>query len=268
MDLCGFCSVLDRLHGSMSVVRGATGIFVSPELSSVRDYVITHSVRSMYVVCVCMYMVICKIDHCIHIHWCIVVGLGHNDPWVESHMWRQQRSCRGQWPLVQVFGKKDQCIHILWCIFKSNITMIAKVCARENMRDSWFENRLVFWGAKSFCLIIFPGVKCFFPIENFHFSRPRTNFRHFQKWKEKKKKKKVLTFFYTFSYFHFQFSTFPFTIFLLFFWSFHPFPFFPCLFFPIRQQKFPGQKSLGGGGQGALCPPPVTPLSVVGMLQF
>ena len=25
--------------------------FVSPELSSVRDYVITHSVRSMYIVC-------------------------------------------------------------------------------------------------------------------------------------------------------------------------------------------------------------------------
>ena len=40
---------------------------VSPELSSVRDYVITHSVRSMYV-CVCMYVVFCKIDHCIHIH--------------------------------------------------------------------------------------------------------------------------------------------------------------------------------------------------------
>ena len=89
-------------------------IFVSPELSSVRDYVITHSVRSMYVG---------KIDHCIHIHWCIVMGLGHNDPWVESHMWPQQtwgqRSSRGQWPLVQVFGKKGQCIHILWCIFKT-----------------------------------------------------------------------------------------------------------------------------------------------------
>ena len=42
-------------------------IFVSPELSSVRDYVITHSVLSMYV-CVCMYVVFCKIDHCIHIH--------------------------------------------------------------------------------------------------------------------------------------------------------------------------------------------------------
>ena len=75
------------------------------------------------------------------------MGLGHNDPWVESHMWPQQtcrqRSCRGQWPLVQVFGKKDQCIHILWCIFKSNITMIAKVCDRESRRDSWFENCLV-----------------------------------------------------------------------------------------------------------------------------
>ena len=89
----------------------------------------------------CMYVVFCKIDHCIHIHWCIVMGLGHNDPWVE---WPQQtwgqRSSRGQWPLVQVFGKKGQCIHILWCIFKSNITMIAKVCDRESRRD---KNRLV-----------------------------------------------------------------------------------------------------------------------------
>ena len=96
----------------------------------------------------CMYVVsFCKIDHCIHIHWCIVMGLRHNDPWVESHMWLQQtwgqRSSRGQWPLVQVFGKKGQCIHILWCIFKSNITMIAKVCDRESRWDTWFENHLV-----------------------------------------------------------------------------------------------------------------------------
>ena len=85
-------------------------IFVSPELSSVRDYVIAHSVRSMYVVH-SMYVVFCKIDHCIHTHWCIVMGLGHNDPWIESYMWPQQtwgqRSSRGQWPLVQVFGKKE-----------------------------------------------------------------------------------------------------------------------------------------------------------------
>ena len=48
--------------------------------------------------------------HCIHILWCIFMGLGHNDPWVESHMWPQQmwdqRSSRGQWPLVQVFLQK------------------------------------------------------------------------------------------------------------------------------------------------------------------
>ena len=101
----------------------------------------------MYVRSMCMYVVFCKIDHCIHIHWWTVMGLGHNDPWVESHMWPQQtwgeRSSRGQWPLVQVFGKKGQCIHILWCIFKSNITMIAKVCDRESRQDMWFENRLV-----------------------------------------------------------------------------------------------------------------------------
>ena len=45
----------------------------------------------------------------LHILWCIFMGLGHNDPWVESHMWPQQmwsqRSSRGQWPLVQVFAK-------------------------------------------------------------------------------------------------------------------------------------------------------------------
>ena len=38
------------------------------------------------------------------------MGLGRNDPWVESHMWPQQtwgqRSSRGQWPLVQVFEQK------------------------------------------------------------------------------------------------------------------------------------------------------------------
>ena len=49
--------------------------------------------------------------HCIHILWCIFMGLGHNDPWVESHMWPQQmggvkRSSTGQWPLVQVFLQK------------------------------------------------------------------------------------------------------------------------------------------------------------------
>ena len=90
----------------------------------------------LYVVCVCMcmYVVFCKIDHCIHIHWCIVMGLGHNDPWVETYMWPQQtwgqKSSRGQWPLVQVFGKKGSVYPHTWCIFKSNITMQKYVIAK------------------------------------------------------------------------------------------------------------------------------------------
>ena len=35
---------------------------------------------------VCMYVVFGKIDHCIHIHRCIPMGLGHNDPWEESYI--------------------------------------------------------------------------------------------------------------------------------------------------------------------------------------
>ena len=104
----------------------------------------------LYVVCMCMcmYVVFCKIDHCIHIHWCIVMGLGHNDPWVESHMWPQQtwgqRSSRGHWPLVQIFAKKGQCIHILWCIFKSHIlqwmqkNVIAKAGETRGSRTALF----------------------------------------------------------------------------------------------------------------------------------
>ena len=72
---------------------------------------ILYVVCSMYVVCMCMYVCgnFCKIDNCIHIHWRIPMGLGHNDPWAQSHMWPQQmwgqRSSRGQWPLVQVLAK-------------------------------------------------------------------------------------------------------------------------------------------------------------------
>ena len=40
-----------------------------------------------------------------------------------------------------------------------------------------------FWGGK----VIFPD---FFPEENFHFVRPKTNFSGFEKWQAKKKKKK------------------------------------------------------------------------------
>ena len=69
-----------------------TRFFVSPELSSVRDYVITHSVRSMYVCS--MYVYVCgnlqNSSLYPHTLMYIVMGLGHNDSWVESHMWPQQ----------------------------------------------------------------------------------------------------------------------------------------------------------------------------------
>ena len=99
---------------------------------------------------------------------------------------------------------------------------------------------IFFWGGKVIFPDFFPGVKCFFPVENSHFGRPKTNFRRFQKWKaKKKKKKKVSPLFRTFSCFNFQFSTFSYQLSPLF-------HFFLTSFFPIRHHKFPGQKSLGG----------------------
>ena len=130
--------------------------------------------------------------------------------------------------------------------------------------------------AKSFSWF-FSQREFFSPVENFHFGRPKTSFSGFEKWKAKKKKKKkkkrkkkkekkrkkknlLLIFLLiislsNFSSFHFQFSIFPFTIFLLFFSIF--LPFFLASFFPVGQQKFPGQKFLGGTMPPA---PPVTPL--------
>ena len=84
---------------------------------------------------VCMYVVcdILKNWSYIHIHWCIPMGLGHNDPWVEWHMWPQQiwvqRSSRGLWPLS--FWKKGHCIHTLWCIFM-----------RLGHNDLWVESHM------------------------------------------------------------------------------------------------------------------------------
>ena len=77
-----------------------------------------------------------------------------------------------------------------------------------------------------------------------------------------KKEKGPLLIFKLFSFLHFQFSIFHFTIFLLFFSNFSPFStFFLASFFPVGQQKFPGQKSLGGTLPLPLPPPPpVTPL--------
>ena len=99
-----------------------------------------------------------------------------------------------------------------------------------------------------------------FPGGNSHFGRPKSNFCGFV-WKEKtknppktnktkqnkkqnktKQNKKILSSFCNFSSLHFQFSTFPFSIFLLFF---SIFPFFLASLFPVGQQKFTIEKCWG-----------------------
>ena len=103
----------------------------------------------------------------------------------------------------------------------------------------------------------FPGMKCFFPVENSHFGRPETNFSGFEKWKaqkQKQKRKKVLSSFWfcNFSLFLLPFSifiTFPFSSFLFFF-LLH-FPFFPCLFFSERSAEISRSEASGGSAPPA-----------------
>ena len=52
---------------------------------------------------------------------------------------------------------------------------------------------IFFWGDKVIFPDLFPGVKCFFPVENSHFGKSKTNFSGFEKWKSKKKKTKTKT---------------------------------------------------------------------------
>ena len=63
----------------------------------------------MYVVCVCMYVVICKIHHCIHIHWCIptlcpspwkyIKVCGYSETFFAKKN-LNQRSLTPRWPLT------------------------------------------------------------------------------------------------------------------------------------------------------------------------
>ena len=83
--------------------------------------------------------------HCIHIRWCIFMGLGYNDPWVESHMWPQQtwgqRSSRGQWPLVQVFAGIGSNLILQW-LQKYVITKAGETCGS---RTALYECCTFFW---------------------------------------------------------------------------------------------------------------------------
>ena len=129
---------------------------------------------------------------------------------------------------------------------------------------------IFFWGGKFIFPDFFPDVKCFFPVENSRFGRPKTNFRRFQKWKtnkqknkqtkkpkknknKKKKKKRSSPLFRIFptSIYNFPPSLLQFSFFSS---QFLPlFHFSLPLFSRYVSKKFPGQKSRGGG---ALCPLP------------
>ena len=113
--------------------------------------------------------------------------------------------------------------------------------------DTSSSHRLVtgifFWGGKVIFPDFFPGMKCFFLVENSHFGRPKTNCCHFQKWKAKKKKKKRSS--PLFSFFS-AYNNFP--SFLL---NFHPFSLFSLpLFSQYISKNFP-VRSL----RGTLPPP-------------
>ena len=131
------------------------------------------------------------------------------------------------------------------------LPVVGDVWNKQHIHLSRGVTGIFFWGGKVIFPDFFPGVKCFFPVENSHFGRPKTNFRRFQKWKKKKKKKGPHLFFWRFPA---SISNFP--PFLL---NFHPFSLFSLpLFSRYVSKNFP-VRSLWG----ALCPPcppPVTPL--------
>ena len=77
-------------------------------------------------------------------------------------------------------------------LFK-HINNIHSLCSRQSEAGDFYRGvreKIFGGGAKSFLLIFFPGVKCFFTVENFHFGRPKTNLSRFEKWKERKKERK------------------------------------------------------------------------------
>ena len=140
-------------------------IFVSPGLSSVRDNVIIlYVVCTLYVVCVCMYVrsmcmyvVFCNIDHCIHIHWYIPMGLGHNDPWVESHMWPQQ-----------TWGQRSSRVNDLWFKFlEKRVSVSTYFDVFSNLILQWLQKYVIAKAGETrgsrtalYCYVITKHVDC------------------------------------------------------------------------------------------------------------
>ena len=115
---------------------------------------------------------------------------------------------------------------------------------------------IFFWGGKVIFPDFFSGVKCFFPVENFHFGTPKTNFHRFRKKKKKRSSPLFITFPTSISNFPPFLSQFSF-----FSSQFSPLcPFFPCLFFPDTSAKI-SRLEVSGGTLLPATPLPVTPLS-------
>ena len=110
--------------------------------------------------------------------------------------------------------------------------------------------RKIFLRGQSHFSWFFSRREMLFPSRKFPFWLTQNKFQSFLKVKRKKKKDPLLIFvtFPPYIIFHLPFLNFP---------SFFPiFPFFFASLFPIGQQKFPGQKSLGGTLLPAPCLPP------------
>ena len=82
----------------------------------------------------------------------------------------------------------------LFIIYENSSPAIQLCEPRRLRRQGGEEPRgvtgIFFWGGNVIFPEFFPGVKCFLPVENSRFGRPKTNFRLFQKSFFSKKKKK------------------------------------------------------------------------------
>ena len=123
-----------------------------------------------------------------------ILGFSWSRDWLASSVWEIFEE-HFKW-VVNYF---NFCV-VNWCKSKIhnelciNVLIVARkpVLKRPSCSCGQGRNRHVFLRGQSHFSWFFPGVKCFFPVENSHFGRPKTNFCCFQKWKAKKKKKKKL----------------------------------------------------------------------------
>ena len=140
----------------------------------------------------------------------------HRSTFRNCHSWH------GKFLKPKCWGNNTDCL--FWKIFTVNSNVESNPnCKFCDFVPSHFQGcnrkRTFFWGGRVIFLDFFPGVKCFFLVENFHFGRPKQNLVVLKSDKQKKRKGPLLIF-WLFS--------FPPSLF---------FPLFPYLFFPGRSAE-------------------------------